>query len=163
MRDWGAVGGRSASDRRVMSLAIGRAARSMSLVALLCLVTACGGRTYVDGLPIGERICLNAQATDWFCDGLRGFAGSTLDETAPGHAPVASVELYRPDYRTSDGGKVLHTRGTAGGEAIVAFRLADDTVRAFYVGCIAGPWGEAASPPPDGVHCDPMTPMAGES
>ena len=132
-------------------------------MALLAVVTACGGRTYVDGFPIAERMCSDGQAVDWLCQGLTGFGAATLDAAEPDHAAVASVELYRPDYRTSDGGKILHTRGTAGGEAIVAFRLADDTVRAFYVGCIAGPWGEAPSPPPDGVHCDLMTPMPGES
>jgi hypothetical protein len=135
----------------------------MSVVALLLLVTACGGRTYVDGFPIGERMCSDARAVDWLCDGLTGFAASTLEETAPGHELVASVETYRPDYRASDGGTILHTRGTAGGEAIVVFRLAGDTVRAFYVGCIAGPWGEAESPAPDDVHCDLMTPMPGEN
>jgi hypothetical protein len=93
---------------------------------------------------------------------MTGFAASTLDDTAPGHAPVASVETYRPDYRAPDGGTILHTRGTAGGDAIVVFRLVDDSVRAFYVGCHAGPWGEADSPPPGGVHCDLMTPMPGE-
>ena len=146
-----------------MSPAISRAAKSMSLVALLALVSACGGRTYLDGFPVGERMCSDVQAVDWLCEGLTAFGVSALDEAEPGHAPVASVELYRPDYRTSDGGKILHTRGTAGGEAIVALRLADDTVRAFYVGCIAGPWGQAPSPPPDGVHCNLMSPMPGES
>jgi hypothetical protein len=135
----------------------------MSIVALLSLVMACGGRTYVDGLPIGQRMCADPQLADWLCDGLTAFASSTLDSTAPGHAPVASVEMYRPDFRTSDGSSILHTRGTAGGEAIVAFRLADDTVKAFYVGCIAGPWGEADSPPSEAVHCDLMTPMSGEN
>ena len=135
----------------------------VTLVALLFVVTACGGRTYVDGLPVGERICSDAQATVWLCDGLRGFAESTLDETAAGHAPVVSVETYRPDNRGPDGARILDTRGTAGGEAIVAFRLADDSVRAFYVECIAGPWGEADSPPPDAVHCDLVTPMSGEN
>ncbi len=146
-----------------MPLAIHRAGRSISVVAVLLLLMACGGRTYVAGFPIGERMCSDAQAVDWFCEGLTGFAVSTLDESAPGHAAVASIETYRPDYRTSDGGRILHTRGTAGGEAIVVLRLADDTVRSFYVGCIAGPWGEAASPPPEAVHCDLMTPMPGES
>lgn len=138
-------------------------ARSMSVVALLLLMAACAGRTYVDGFPIAERMCSEAAAADWLCDGLTGFARSKLDEAEPGHAEVTSVETYRPDYRGSGGETILHTRGTAGGDAIVVFRLADDRAQAFYVGCIAGPWGEADSPPPDAVHCDLMTPMPGES
>jgi hypothetical protein len=147
--------------RPLKSSVISRTAKSISVVALLVLLTACGGRTYVDGLPIGERVC--SEAPDWLCDGFTDFAASTLDTTAPGHAPVTSVEAYRPDYRGPNGKPVLHNRGTAGGEAIVVFRLADDTVRALYVGCIAGPWGGAVSPPPDAVHCNVMTPMPGES
>lgn len=142
---------------------LSRGARLLSIVALLSIVMACGGRTYVDGFPIGERMCSDAQTAKWLCDGLTDFAASTFDQFAPGHPPVVSVETYRPDYRGSDGQTILHRRGTAGGEAIVVFRLAGDSVRAFYVGCIAGPWGEANSPPPGVVHCELMTPMAGEN
>ncbi len=140
-----------------------RIARLVSLVGALLLVGACGGRSYVDGYPIGDRQCTDAVVGDWLCDGLTAFGTATLDERAPGHAPVSSIEVYRPDFRTADGGHILHTRGTAGGDAIVVIRLADATVRAFYVSCIAGPWGDGGAPPPDAVHCDLETPMAGES
>jgi hypothetical protein len=141
-----------------------RAMGSMLVVALLFLAAACGARTYVDGLPIGDPVCSDAQNTEaWLCDGLTGFARSRLDESAPGHAAIDSVEAYRPDYRGQNGETILHTRGTAGGEAVVVFHLTDDSVRAFYVGCMAGPWGEADSPPPDHVLCELMVPMAGES
>ena len=129
----------------------------------LLLVGACGGRTYVDGYPIGDRDCADAAATNWLCDGLTAFGTATLDASTPGHAPVSAIEVYRPDFRTADGGHILHTRGSAGGDAIVVFRLEDASVRAFYVGCVAGPWGDGVSPPADDIHCDLETPMAGES
>jgi hypothetical protein len=139
------------------------AGQALSFIIAMTLVVACGGRTYVDGYPIAERTCADAQAEAWLCAGFTDFAVSTLDATTPDHAPVAAVETYRPDYRDANGGTILHTRGTAGGDAIVVLRLADDTVRAFYVGCFAGPWGEADRPPPDAVHCDLEKPMSGET
>jgi hypothetical protein len=138
-----------------------RASVSLAVATLVLIVAACGARTYVDGFPIGDPLCTGGRGEAWLCDGMTGFAQTKLDATD--HAAVESVALYRPDYRGPNGETILHTRGTAGGEAIVVFRLADDAVRAFYVGCIAGPWGPAESPPPDGVHCDLMVPMQGES
>jgi hypothetical protein len=134
---------------------------SLSILALSFLVAACGARTYVDGFPIGDPVCTGGQGEAWLCDGMTRFAQTKLDATD--HAAVVSVATYRPDYRGQNGETILHTRGTAGGESIVVFRLADDDVRAFYVGCFAGPWGPADSPPPDAVHCDLMVPMPGES
>jgi hypothetical protein len=136
----------------------------MLALTLLFLVSACASRTYVAGFPIGDRVCAGPPSMEeWLCQGMTTFAQAMLDETVPDHAPVTAVEAYGPDYRTADGGRILHARGTAGGEAVVVIRTADDAVRAFYVFCIAGPWGDESSPPPNALHCGPMEPMDGES
>ena len=136
----------------------------LTLLALLaCLFLAGCGRTYVDGYPVGDRMCGDGVDEGWLCRGLVGYARSSLDGSAPAHAPIVSLAVFRPDFRTPDGGQILHTRGTAGGEGVVVIRMGDDSVRAFYVSCIAGPWGPAPAPQPDDVHCDTMTPMDGES
>ena len=60
---------------------------------LLLLIVGLGsrGQTFVDGLPIGDRVDGDARFTD--------FALATLDRTTPGHAEVVTIDAYVPDFR----------------------------------------------------------------
>ena len=98
-----------------------------ALVALSGL--ACTGQIFLDGLPIGEEVVGDAR--------FEAFALHALDDQAPGHARVTSVEMFVPDYRSADGSVILTVR-SGGSDLIVVVGLADGTRRAFYVGCGVG-------------------------
>jgi hypothetical protein len=104
--------------------------RALTLLAVLSLAAVgCETRTIVDGLPIGQRTEGDSR--------FEAFALATLDDVAPGHAPVESVEMYVPDFRTPDGSAVIANR-SGGHDLIVLLHLADGSVRAFYIGCGVG-------------------------
>jgi hypothetical protein len=98
------------------------AARIGLILALGAVVSLAGCVSVIDGQPVGRRL----EADERFST----FAIDTLDRTMPGHAEVVAVELYEPSPRP------LHRSG--GYDAIVVLRMADDTVRALYVGCGVG-------------------------
>ncbi len=110
--------------------------RFLLIIALLGpILVACSPST-VGGYPVGERRCGEAapggQEERDQCDRFTGFARATLDQQAPGHAAVVGTEVYR------DPPGVLYSFGGYGDVAVVALRLADDTVRAFHVQCGVG-------------------------
>ena len=83
----------------------------------------------IDGYPVGDRLDGDRRFVD--------FATEEFDRSSPGHPAVASVEMYVPDFRTPGGDHILVTR-SGGTSLVVAFRLVDATVVAFYVGCGVG-------------------------
>jgi hypothetical protein len=105
-----------------------RTGLTIGLIALSGL--ACAGQTFVDGLPIGDRVEGDARFTE--------FALAALDGEDPDHAPMSSVEMYVPDYRNRAGEKVLVTRGGGGSDRIVVLNLSDGSRRALYVACGVG-------------------------
>ncbi len=136
-------------------------ARALILLASLALpILGCGGRTYVEGYPVGDRVCPGAGMEDWWCESASDFAQSSLDTGSPGHADVTSMEAYHAAWRDPTGQAVLRTYGTTGGDGIIVFRLADGTTRAYYVECIAGPTGH--EPTAADAHCNLASRMDGE-
>ena len=99
-------------------------------VALALFVSGCADQSVIDGIPVGEPVPNNAQFVD--------FAIATLDHDVPQHAPVTGVEMYLADYRTPEGSQILWNRSGDMGNYVVALRLADDSVRAYFVMCGAG-------------------------
>ena len=69
---------------------------------------------------------------DRWCDTFTNFARQTLDAADPGHAEVLGVDAYSP---MASGVLSLRSGGT---DLILALRLADDSIRAFYIGCGVG-------------------------
>ena len=138
----------------------GRARASILLAILGLVVVGCGGRTYIEGYPVGDRVCPGPGVDEWWCQSASDFARSSLDVASPGHAGVASVEAYRAAWRGPDGEAVRRTYGTAGGDGVIVFRLADGATRAYYVECIAGPSGR--EPTAADAHCDLASRMRGE-
>ncbi len=114
-------------------------------------------RTFIDGYPVGGHVC-PAPNEAWWCNAGTAFAAATLDKRSPGHAPVTSIEAIEADYRAPNGERLTRTYGTAAADGVFVLRLADGTVRAFYLTCLAGPWGPQESPSPDAVHCGSATP-----
>jgi hypothetical protein len=133
-----------------------RASRSLAgLVAALLLVCACQGQTLIDGYPVRERMCedpeqLHPDGDGWFCGPMAAFAEARLDEIAPGHVEVVSVEHYQHDYRMANGDRPFLYRSGGSPEIVVVLRLADGTVRAVFVTCGGGPSREPCiEVPPD--------------
>jgi hypothetical protein len=99
---------------------------------LAFVASACSNATppmEVGGFPVGERVDGDRRFVD--------FATEEFDRSSPGHPAVATVEMYVPDFRTPGGDHILVTR-SGGTNLVVAFRLVDATVAAFYIGCGAG-------------------------
>lgn len=131
-------------------LAFRRSRPSLAVVLLLLLVAGCNGQTFVDGYPIGERRCSDAETAEWlnvhgrsWCDTFKNFARQSLDMVAPEHAQVVTVDVYNPGY-----GEILALR-SGGSDLVVVLRLADDSVRSFYVGCGMGADNERCFFDPD--------------
>lgn len=110
--------------------------RFVPILGLLVAFLAACAAPSVGGYPVGDRRCTDAAAEDQeereLCDLFRTFARSTLDEEVPEHASIVTVEVYRepPDVARAFGGY--------GDVAIIAFRLADDTLKAFHIQCGVG-------------------------
>ena len=79
---------------------------------------------------MGDPVANKAQFVD--------FAIATLDAEVRDHAPVTGVAMYRPDFRTPDGSRIVFRRSGGMGDYVVTLTLADDSVRAYFVMCGAG-------------------------
>lgn len=105
------------------------------VLLVVAAVLLIGNRT-IDGYPIGPQVCRDPEemgrdvSDDRWCDTFTNFARKTLDEADPGHAEVLGVDAYSPRVGVS-----LRSGGT---DLIIALRLADNSVRAFYIGCGVG-------------------------
>ena len=132
--------------------------------ALLVLAAACMAwavaivvtrPSVVDGIPIGDRIGCETPSCRQFVD----FATLWLDRAEPGHPAVAETTVHRTNYRDANGNQILTIR-SGGSNAIVVFRLADGTDRAFDVGCGIGVASDlcfASSGPPDWQGSEPIS------
>jgi hypothetical protein len=121
-------------------------------VMLLLVVVAIlfvANRT-IDGHPVGAQVCRDPEemgrdvSGERWCDTFTNFARQTLDEADPGHAEILGVDAFEPKV-----GVLLRSGGT---DLILALRLADNRVRAFYIGCGVGADNKRCFVgPPDGT------------
>jgi hypothetical protein len=128
----------------------------VGLFVLAGLFLVSQARTYVDGHPVGNHVCQDFNPepfTSGVCDAAMTLGRSMLDDAAPGHAQVATIEVYTSDYRDQYGSHRLRTTGTNAQYAIIVLRLADQSVRAFPVSCMTT-MGE-----PDKGGCSPVSPQ----
>ena len=108
----------------------------LSLAALGLIASRLVSGDRIDGYQVGAQRCDRGDemGTDvhghrW-CDTFTKFGRQTLDAEAPGHPEVVSVAAYN---RTD----VIPIR-SGGTNLVVALHLADQSVRAFYIGCGVG-------------------------
>ena len=101
-------------------------------IAAFLLAGCSGGRTFIDGYPIGEL----ARCDDG-CLREIGFAADWLDRERPGHPEVTRIEIHLTDYRTREGGRILMTR-SGGATSIAVIVFADGSLGAVQVGCGVG-------------------------
>lgn len=103
---------------------------TLALGVLGCSTT----QTFVGGLPIGQRVCVDAASG---CNRFEDFARQTLDEQVPGHPDVLSVDIYAPDVRSESGERMMVSR-SGGSDLVVVLRLADESAHAYWVQCGRG-------------------------
>jgi hypothetical protein len=99
------------------------------LLASVLMLSACstpGPQTFIDGFPVGDRVTADQHFID--------FASTTFDKASPGHPAVTVGDMYVPDYRMPDGQRYI-IAATGGEIRVVVLHLADDSVKAFLVGC----------------------------
>ena len=109
--------------------------RGLTIAALILglgMVAACSlaptaDPPVVDGYPLGD-IATCEGGCQRFVDAGREW----LDREAPGHRPVASVEVRWL------GSRILLTRSGGNGDFVVVLRLDDDSTRAVFVLCGVG-------------------------
>jgi hypothetical protein len=104
---------------------------AVALVAWLPLIRW-GTPTVVDGYPLGQR----ADCADG-CPRFNAAASAWLDSAVPGHAAIADLELFVPDYRDSAGNQILISR-SGGTDYVAVIHLTDGLIRAIQVGCGVG-------------------------
>jgi hypothetical protein len=104
---------------------------AIALVAWLPLIHW-GAPPVVDGYPLGVR----AGCADG-CPRFNAAASAWLDSAVPGHAAIDRIELFVPDYRDSEGNRILMNR-SGGTDFIAVIHLADGSTRAIQVGCGVG-------------------------